>query len=145
MKTVQPQAGYTLVEVVVAGLILAVGVVAISTSIRSSSSLQLKNDWRRKAAIILDNAMEASAFHPSGCHQWFSVPTNWSSTCNIPGSQSCSITATMSENPIRVEGMDIPTKQIVFIMQWEGDVLRDTLLILPLTYSLVTSTNPICP
>lgn len=141
----QTQDGYSLIEIMVAGTVLGLSIIAITAFMRSTTDLQTKADMRRHAAQILTNTIESSELHPTGhqefCERKWSCGIPSTKTCTIPGSTTCSIQQTVTPDVLpTVEGEAIPNVTRVDItIAWDGETLSDFVYLAPLVYAY---TNP---
>jgi type II secretory pathway pseudopilin PulG len=133
------QKGYTLIEIMVAGTVLGLSVIALSVMLRSTTHLQTESDMRRHASQILGNALEISVFHPRDSAQFIEIRTTCGSgtqTCTIPGAPTCTMQRRVASyaNFRVADSVIAPIYEVEIKVHWGIDSLMEKRYITPISF-----------
>ena len=130
--------GYSLIEVLVAGVILAVTVIAVTSMLRAGVDLDSDADLRRQAVDKLSSAMEISERNPRDVIGWNGLSSDiqistlrQSATSTIP----CTLSVSVGNGTRNVQSQSVPYKSLAYQMKWKDQVLEDTVLLVKLTFN----------
>lgn len=126
------QRGYSLVELLVSGVILGLVVIAVTSMIRSQANLDESTNLRRQALDLLTEVSQSGRYHPIS-----SSSTDWSNVRNIDTIACQLITrhdtiagsmyADMTEfTTWRVQGLPITFKMVVARITWRDESITET-------------------
>jgi Tfp pilus assembly protein PilV len=138
-STSKHQTGYGLVEMMVAGTLLGLSVIAISVFLRSTTKIQTESDMRRQAAQLLDNALENSAFHPTNTNQFIQIRNlcgTSTQTCSITGATACTLERVVTSYVnYQISGVFVaPLYEARIKINWGIDSLTDSRYITPISF-----------
>jgi prepilin-type N-terminal cleavage/methylation domain-containing protein len=131
-ETQAGQRGFSLVEVMVASVVLGLTVSAVAIMIVNSSALRLGNDHDRQARIIVQEELEDPVHHFSFYDGTGNID-NASIFLDFGEADQAATTATrnltVSNRTMDILGTSVPYKQVVSAISWtEGGQARSVAL-----------------
>ncbi len=120
--------GYSVVELLVAGTILALGIIAITSMIQVSTSLDGNTSLKQQAVIRLRSALEHDYFYPSDVAGWNGAPPTFPG-CSLAASTSggapipCTISVAVSNTPVGGEaytGRSVEYRTFLVSISWQA-------------------------
>jgi len=132
-KNKRAQAGFTLVEMIVAGIIISVAIVAVATVARKSREIDVTFQHHRAARAIIDSALESAAYHYDNydnladVEQTVLIEDRGDSLDNISGKLTVKVTSA-STNDLSANA--IPYKEVAGSVAWSEPEGTQTITII---------------
>jgi Tfp pilus assembly protein PilV len=123
------QTGYTLVEVMVAGILLAFSVAVITSMLHVGTDVSQGSEKRQQAATLLKSVSENFYFYPGDLAGWNTPPPDFPCAIKAGGVSDATIpcTITVTRTPVNqtVTGRNISYLRYDLTITWEGESLTD--------------------